>query len=140
MMSDNIRNCGCGSRNGITPKGMMSRFKIWQCEEHGFFCPFDGWQFKTIDKLKEHIERGQLRSENHLCEGFWRHGLEALDEVLFEIKYYKLREKLQKTRQEAIELFANRLTERISGFAKRIYTSKMAWEIEQVKKDVKNDG
>jgi len=88
---DNIKNCGCGTLEGISPKGTLSVSKIWRCKEHGFICPFDGWQFKTISELERHLHKQHafMMDEDIICEGQLRYGQGTVEEALFEILYYK---------------------------------------------------
>jgi hypothetical protein len=76
----------CQSRTGITDHDIGSDFKIWKCE-HYVYCPFCHWKCDSVTDLKKHLESiGQ--DGRHICEGWFRYGINGINQALLEIKYY----------------------------------------------------
>lgn len=87
----NSRRCECGITVGISSKGFTPT-KIFQCEKHGFICPFDSWQFKYATGLMEHLQNPSQEVPLH-CEGWFNHGCFTVNEAIYELKVYLQKEK-----------------------------------------------
>lgn len=82
-----VRRCDCKAGiHGITYKPFTDT-KIFQCNEHGLICPFDGWQFKTGDELLDHLQNTD-QDKPIFCDGRFRYGDNTLNEAIFELKVF----------------------------------------------------
>lgn len=76
----------CTSQQGITD--IDSQFKIFECK-HYVYCPLCGWRCKDVEDLEKHIS--YIKSDGiKFCEGHWRYGYYGVQQVINEIKYWKL--------------------------------------------------
>ena len=76
------RSCDCPTRQGISIKS-YTHTKIMQCLDHGLFCPFDGWQFKSPWDLYHHFKKST--DEPLHCEGWDRYGEFTVHEAEYEL-------------------------------------------------------
>lgn len=80
----------CSGGFGITP--FSGQHKIWKCE-HYVYCPLCGWRCDDVADLKKHLQG--ITSEGKMyCEGWFYFGCHGADQVLNEIKFYELKQKL----------------------------------------------
>ena len=79
--------------------------KIFRCDTHGFICPFDDWQFETIEDLQKHLDNqtqfawagdSKLKYGHKVCEGIFRYGISAVEWAKFEIFVYRLEQRVGK--------------------------------------------
>jgi hypothetical protein len=78
----------CSSTNGITDFDIVDDRKIWRCE-HFVYCPLCQWRCDSEEDLEKHLYATD-NDGRRICEGAWRYGASGINQVINELKYWKL--------------------------------------------------